>query len=348
MSVARYPHTVEELRARWNDYRAQHRRAFRYDAARAFGVSEAELLAVECGNGVTRLEGDWRELLRGFEGLGRIMALTRNRWAVHEKKGHYAPVSFTSHTGLVLGEDIDLRLFMQNWARGFAVFNPESKGHERSFQFFDAAGNSIHKVFVENEGAEVFDGLVERFRAADQERGERVDAEAPPAEELPDDEIDAQGLQEAWGGLQDTHDFFPLLKRFKVKRTQAFRLAGRRFAVPLDPAAYTQTLTRAAEHDVPIMIFVGNQGCIQIHSGTVSRPVEVEGWLNTFQDGFNLHLLKEGVAETWLTRKPTTDGIVTGIELFDAEGREIAFLFGKRKPGRPELESWRKLCAGIE
>ena len=46
-------------------------------------------------------------------------------------------------------------------------------------------------------------------------------------------------------------------------------------------------------------------------------------------------------------RKPTEDGVVTSLELYDAYGETIAFLFGKRKPGIPELDAWRELVAEI-
>jgi putative hemin transport protein len=45
------------------------------------------------------------------------------------------------------------------------------------------------------------------------------------------------------------------------------------------------------------------------------------------------------VASAWVVRKPTVDGIVTSLEVFDADGCEIALFFGERKPGTPELAS---------
>jgi putative hemin transport protein len=39
--------------------------------------------------------------------------------------------------------------------------------------------------------------------------------------------------------------------------------------------------------------------------------------------------------------------IVTSLELFDDKGEMIVQFFGKRKPGNPELESWRELIKPI-
>jgi putative hemin transport protein len=95
------------------------------------------------------------------------------------------------------------------------------------------------------------------------------------------------------------------------------------------------------------MVFVGSPGVIQVHSGTVTRLRMVGDWFNVLDPEFSLHLREPGVASAWVVRKPTVDGIVTSVELFDRDGETIALLFGKRKPGQPESEAWRRLVAGL-
>jgi putative hemin transport protein len=46
-------------------------------------------------------------------------------------------------------------------------------------------------------------------------------------------------------------------------------------------------------------------------------------------------------------RKPTRDGVVTALELYDSEGEQIALLVGKRKPGQKESEAWRSLVESL-
>lgn len=67
----------------------------------------------------------------------------------------------------------------------------------------------------------------------------------------------------------------------------------------------------------------------------------MKGWLNIFNPTFTLHLLEETIAETWVTRKPTADGHVTSLELFAADGTQIAQLYGQRTEGEPEQTQWR-------
>jgi len=179
---------------------------------------------------------------------------------------------------------------------------------------------------------------------------------APPAiapraaetAERPDTEIDVEGLRSAWRGMKDTHEFFPMLGRFKVGRVQALRLVGDEFARELPSRALRAAMEQASEAGTPIMIFVGSPGCIQIHTGPIERLVETQGWFNVLDPAFNLHLREAGIARVFSVRKPTDDGVVTSIEAFDAQGRTILLMFGARKPGHPELTEWRGLVSTAE
>jgi putative hemin transport protein len=62
---------------------------------------------------------------------------------------------------------------------------------------------------------------------------------------------------------------------------------------------------------------------------------------------FNLHLREDRIGSVWLVRKPTEDGVVTSVEVFDKQGENIAMLFGARKPGKPELPAWRELAESL-
>ena len=96
------------------------------------------------------------------------------------------------------------------------------------------------------------------------------------------------------------------------------------------------------------MIFVGSPGVIQIHSGPVETLKEVGPWFNVLDPGFNLHLLTGAIASAWVVRKPTADGIVTSLEIFDDQNSQIALMFGVRKEGQPEREDWRALTESLE
>ncbi len=328
------------------------------NAAQRLGVSELALLETRLGSGVIRLHPEPRTLLRCLHRLGEVMALTRNEAVVHERHGRYDNLSFfqmgspqmhNRETGLALNEDIDLRLFMWHWRHCLAVAEPSAHGDRLSLQFFDATGLALHKVYLTGASdSAAYARLVDTFTAVDQTPTTMFDEAPTPVQPRPDAELDAAGLEQAWRQLRDTHDFVPLLKRFGADRLQALRLVSDDLARELPGHAATRALEMARDTRCEIMVFVGNPGCLQIHSGHVSRLVQREHWYNVLDPRFNLHLDTQQLASTWVTRKPTVDGDVTAVEVFDRSGELILSLFGKRKPGFAELPAWRDIVSRLE
>jgi len=337
-----------DLAARWSRLRGEKPALRIRDAATTLGVSEAELVALGIGQTATALAANWRALLTDMPSVGHVMCLTRNEHCVHERHGRFEDVQVTGPHGLVLGPDIDLRLFLGSWRHGFAVREPLQRGERLSLQFFDACGEAVHKIYATDEtDRRAFDALIVRHRAEAPMALEIAPRARDAADHL-DSEIDVEGLRQAWREMKDTHEFFGMLGRIKVGRVQALRLAGEAFARELPARALRSALEAAGAGGTPIMIFVGSTGCIQIHTGPIRRLVETHGWFNVLDPTFNLHLREAGVVRVFSVRKPTEDGIVTSIEAFDRHDRTILLMFGARKPGKPELEEWRALAARIE
>jgi putative hemin transport protein len=342
----------EDLKQAWKNLRVTPKPNLRIrDAALELGVSEAELLATEIGETVARLESKPAQMLVEFDTLGRVLALTRNGEVVHERKGEYKNVEIIKghgQMGLAVNEDIDLRIFFSNWHFAFAVSSETSRGTMRSFQFFDIDGAAVHKVFLtETSDFESYEKLVEKYRSGDQTPSIMVQSKPAKPPEKPDTEIDANGFRKAWMHLKDTHDFFPLMRKFGVAREQALRLADRKMAYKVDKQSFRPVLQQAAAEKFPIMVFVGNPGIIQIHTGTVENVLEARGWFNVMDEKFNLHIDQDQIKSAWIVKKPTADGIVTSLEIYNQNGENVALFFGKRKPGIPENEEWRELIAKL-
>ena len=337
---------VNDLKEKWEALKAENPHIRIRNAAAQFGVSEAELLATGIGEGVTVLNPDFPGILTEAEKLGKVMALTRNDECVHERKGIYQNGDFSSpHAQLFVGEDIDLRIFLNHWKFAFAVV----EGDKKSLQFFGKDGLALHKIYLtKNSDEAAFDVIVEKFKAEDQSQAFTFEAVAPKQAEKPDTEIDVQGFKKAWTELKDTHDFFMMTRKFGVSRTQALRLAPEGFTQKIDNSKVVNILEEASEKGTPIMVFVGNRGIIQIHTGNVKKTLWHQQWFNVMDPDFNLHLDVTKIAEAWIVKKPTEDGEVTAIEVFNKEGDFIVQFFGKRKPGIPELQEWKDLVATLE
>jgi len=341
-----------EIRERFAALRTEGRR--HKDAAEALGISEGEAIAAHVGPHeralqATPLRGPWIELLQSLELCGPLLALTRNTSTVHEKTGTYQKLSGSGHVGLALGEEIDLRLFFKQWHAGFAVSEAAANAGQPSslsLQFFDPSGVAVHKIFArEATDRDALQSVIDTH--ADSLHATTFNVAQPKAPPRADIDIDTAGLVDAWRAMQDTHEFFGLLNKFEVERQQSFRLAEGVFTQRAEKHTLRELLHEASFSGTPIMVFVGSPGCIQIHTGPVSRiePMEMRGmqWLNVLDPGFNLHLREDLIASVWIVEKPTSDGVVTSVEAFDGDGGLMAMFFGARKPGIPEREDWRAL-----
>lgn len=329
------------------------------DAAASLGLSEGAAIAAHVGRTdsaltVQSLRPEWLSLLQSLEACGPLMALTRNESVVHEKTGVYKNLSSSGHVGLALGENIDLRLFFGQWHAGFVVREAGATPGvvQTSLQFYNRHGLALHKIYPREATdaaawAQVLESRVDTAAAP-------IAFEPPavkPAYEPPAS-LDEAALAQAWSEMTDTHQFFGLLRRFGLGRQHAFRSVEGRFTHRVDPSAVREMLMEAAFEHLPIMCFVGSPGCIQIHTGPIRlvEPMEMQGkvWLNVLDPGFNLHLREDLIADVWVVEKPTEDGVVTSLEVFDAEGELMTMFFGARKPGQPELEGWRLILAHLQ
>jgi len=168
------------------------------------------------------------------------------------------------------------------------------------------------------------------------------------------DEPDASGeaadvaeLRDRWSRMTDVHQFFGMLKTLKLSRHQAVHVIGEDYAWKLDSEALPAMFNHAAAGEMPIMCFVGNRGCIQIHSGPVKNIKPMGPWINVLDETFHLHLRLDHVRELWAVRKPTKDGHVTSLEAYGADNQMIIQFFGKRHEGEGEREDWRFLAENL-
>lgn len=343
---------LKELDRQWRQLLTENPQMRIRDAAARLCVSEAELLASQMvvddpHHLVTRLEGEYRNLMRDLKPLGKMMALTRNDAMVHEKTGAYENVTVHGAMGLALGI-IDLRMFFNHFVYAFAVTEESRIGVRYSLQFFDSTGTAVHKIYsTNNTDLLAFDQLVSRYRAKDQ--SPVLEISAPDVENLltAPQQLNIDRLREDWSGLKDVHHFNAMLKQHQVARIPAYQVVGMQYARPLATAAFEEALTLASERELSIMVFVGNRGMIQIHTGLINSIKRTGPWFNILDGGFNLHANTEMISQLWLVRKPTTDGIITSLEMYDQNGQQQALLFGERENGQPESPEWRALLNDV-
>ena len=321
------------------------------DLAENLGISEAALVAAHVGaegpRRATALPAHPDILIPAAERLDEVMALTRNPSAVHEKVGSYTNYHPGQHAAMVLAEAVDLRIFPSHWVHAFAVETKGESGVQRSLQVFDAAGDAVHKIFLRN-GSDVaaFDAVrTELALAAQSQTLDVVPRAVPEAARINVSKIEV--LRSEWRRMTDTHQFLRLTSKLKMNRLGAYRVAGAPFVRALATEAVNTMLHAVRDAGLEIMLFVGNHGCIQIHTGPVGTLAPMGPWQNVMDPDFNLHLRADRIAEAWAVDKPTQRGPAVSVEAFDAEGQLILQVFGLSKEGRDSRPAWERIVADL-
>ena len=314
---------------------------------KSIGISEAELVEAFIPTGkAQRLKIDVPLLLKNAHKLGEVMALTRNEYAVSEKKGHFQNVFPGSDVSMTLGQ-IDLRIFQNNWKFAFVCTMPVRDRIVDSLQFFDAYGEAVFKLYPEpTTDLDEWNKLVALLKVDATKEKLRV-LRATPYNNSPIHNADIEEFRNRWRQMTDVHQLHDILKELKIGRHDAVKLVGSEFANEVRGDSVEILMQSAAEREVPIMCFVGNKGCIQIFTGKIEKLKKIDGWFNILDEKFHLHLLTSGISRIWNVRKPTSDGYVSSLEVFDQNGEMIIQFFGKRSAGEQEREDWRSLLSEL-
>lgn len=323
----------------------EHPKEYARDLASLMNISEAELTHARVGHQARPLRPAMKALLHALEKVGETKCITRNEYAVHEHLGVFSNIHLGDHGGIVLNpRALDLRVFVNQWASVFHLKEMTGHGERQSIQFFDGQGDAVLKVYATtNTDMDAWQSLLNEF-SAQSDSAFSVTAAEPAGYAS---NVDAATIEKEWRAMTDVHQFFGLLKRHNVSRQQAFHAVADDLAIRVSNTALATLLDTVKSDGNEIMIFVGNRACTQIFTGRIEKLMPMHSWLNIFNPSFTLHLQEQEIAESWITRKPTADGSVTSLELFAADGTQIAQLYGQRSEGQPEQSQWREQLARL-
>ncbi|MCV6592279.1 MAG: hemin-degrading factor [Silicimonas sp.] len=309
------------------------------DLARHLGIREAEIVAAFAGAGAVRIDPHPDTVVKAAQALGDVMALTRNESCVHEKDGFYDEYHTGEHAAMVLGPDIDLRMFPAHWCHAFLW---EIDGR-KSIQVFDAAGDAVHKIYLRDHSDHAaWERLKTELAVADQSQTLQL-ADRKPVEAAKSNPDKADTLRAEWARMTDTHQFLRMVSKLKMNRLGAYRIAGEPLARAVDPGGVDAALHAIQAQGIDVMIFTGNRGCIQIHSGPIETLKEMGPWQNVLDPRFNLHLKRDRIAEVWAVSKPTKRGAAVSLEAFDEKGEIILQIFGIGKEGQDSRRAWEEI-----
>lgn len=277
------------------------------EGAAELGISEGELLAAHCGDGVRRLDGDWVPLLARLGALGPLVILTRNDHAILQRRAPFPRMGLGRDQILGAGLGWGLALRPERWAHGFAVMGEGPAGPRPSFQFFDASGRATHKVFPqEPTGRAAFEALAERHQSSDQSP---VWAPRHASSRLPRPEgpLGAGAPARIW------------------------RVA---------PESLGGLLLEAGSQDLVLQVAVPSSGALQSQTGRMKTLHRKGPWLQVLDPAFTFSLNLKALGSSWVAGIPEEDGEAYALHCLAPCGDLVAELRG---PGRV----WRDLVYSL-
>jgi putative hemin transport protein len=295
----------------------------------------------------TRLRSEFAPLMQRLATLGDLTEVTRNSSALLEKDNVSGTLYVNNEIELAPAEAMHVRIFYPQWEHGYALEEHDacSGGKRHSLQFFDRYGSMMHKIVLgENGDIASFRQLVSDHAAAEQLAPHLVHP-LHSDDESEDDglrQIDVDALRAEWAHTHNHDDFIQRQEAFDQQRLRKLRLAGKAFAYQVANDSARVILQRMTEFGTAIMAQVGNAGIVQAYYGKIKNIRIKDSRLKIMNAGFRMQLREDHIDSVWVAKKPTTDGIITSLELFNRQGTHIASFLSKKSNGQPEPREWRE------
>ncbi len=292
----------------------------------------------------TRLQGEFSALLARLAALGNLTEVTRNSSALLEKDNVSGALYMTNEMELAPAEALHLRIFYPQWVHGYALEEQDSGTNtaQHSLQFFDCLGSMMHKIMLSNSSdVTAFKQLVSDHAAAEQLTPAHLLPQPADGTETALRKIDVDALRSEWAQPHNHADFLQRQESFDQQRLRKLRLAGKAFAYQVANDSARIILQRMTEFGTAILAQVGNAGIVQAYYGKIKKFGIRDSRLKIMNTGFRMLLREDHIYSVWVTKKPTTDGIITALELFNRQGMQIASFLSKKDNGQPEPLEWR-------
>ncbi len=238
----------------------------------------------------------WQILLGQIHEFGRVLSIGRNGYAVLGRIGDYPEMINAACGHCACGVDGSMEFYFSGWNRAAVVVEEQAAGWLYSVEFYDACGETIHKICLTSESDfEAFRDWVELHQTVDQ-----------------------PGLNEGFPRRgHDESSLTPIVPED---------------ALMLRPEALRELLLRLIDEKRAAQFVVGSDGFVQ---GADLRPASLQEngqWLFASNEDCGLHLRHARLAEVYLLEIGPPDCAPQRVlKAHDPEGRLICAVTAPRE-----------------
>ena len=326
--------TFHDIRKSFASLRVEKKHRHR-EIASFLNVTEVEL--IDSHVGVTKLESiksmpnlarairlkpSWSNIIQDMQGFGEVMSLTRNAHAVHENLAFYKHASSSDDLGMVLSDELTMRMMYERWEFGYLFEECKSTVLQRSIQFFDEFGAPVHKIFLLPHSHHwYFDELAKRWADSNQDSGIIVQ------EKLERDQDQDQDQDLSKGAL---------VSIIEERHAQQKEI--------IDPDAAQFLLHSAIKLKLTLMITVQNNGVKQSHDGVLDDIRDHNNWLHLINQQFNCHLQLTQMPKICINHQESP----YSIEMLDEGGFILVSITLSAKSTPADRQAWEELSEQVK
>jgi len=320
--------TLHDIRKSFASLRLEKKHRHR-DIASFLNVTEVEL--IDSHVGVTKLESikskpnlarairlkpSWSSIIHEIQGFGEVMSLTRNSHAVHENLAFYKNASLSDGLGMVLSDELAIRMLYERWEYGYLFEECKSTVLQRSIQFFDEFGAPVHKIFLLPHSHHwCFDELAKKWADSNQEPGIIIQDGSEPESTVSKGALGAI-LQERYANQSEV----------------------------IDPDVAFSLLRLAVQLKLPLLVTVKNNGVKQSRDGVVDEILNHKDWLHLISQEFNCHLQLNQMPRICINHHESP----YLIEMFDGDGSLLASISVSAKATSADRDAWGELLEQVK
>lgn len=323
--------------------------------AEQHSISELELWL--CHPNRIYLGSNCRDILSTLDQLGRVKNSVSNHTTIHSKYAKFADLKLGERMGLALnpdyqhGQAFDVRLFLDHYQHALAISSSTPTNHPVCLIFFDAYGQRINQLIPTNPDQQALDFWQTTIHIhaanADLPITLTVAQTKTPWQPYLLSEQAKQDFHQDWLSMTDIHQFQQILSRHHLDRANGYHQAPPQLAHPLQPTALMPLFEQLVSEHIPVMIFSGNRGMVQIQTGPITHLQTHKNYVRLGNDHlgqFTLHIAQDAIAQLWWVKRPSAPGgYIISLEAFDIYGESMFSIFGLRAEHTKQDHRWQAI-----
>lgn len=338
------PVTHKDIKQAWLEAQSELIKTASYLVAESYEMTEAEVVASGCGRFVTRLWGDWRELLNSLNALGPLKVQIRNGQILHEVVMDFAnPLPVLGKRLLFRDEKISLKLEINRLQLAFLIDETFLGSQQLSICFFDLDGSPVMRVVISTESQSLCMSLLKRFFHPNQSPEQPVIhlGKLLPEPSWPSNNIEQ--LRDDWRSLCTSEGIWLLLDQYGVNYQRLLDMLDAPLVRPIPNGSFWVLLELGMDNLVPFKLTSRSTGAVLEWVGIITQVAPQDNVLCIKGEGSKLSINIEEIDEGRLVELPGAK-VPSLVVFFNARGEHLLSITTPQKTKEhTHIDSWRHI-----